>query len=120
VVSVNLNDGGQSVSGLSVFIDYPEGAVSIPGSGTVTTVRQAITNVPSGFLSSPNDLDYGLIEVLGTGSSSVLPTRIFTITFQDCQGATPPSAADFACVVKDATDSQGSPLGGITCAVTIP
>jgi hypothetical protein len=105
---------------LTVFVDYPEGRASIPGSGTVSTVRQRITNVPAGFLSNPNDLDYGLIEALGTGGTGVLPSRIFTITFDPCQGAAAPTSGDFVCVVKNAVDSQGSDLSGVTCAVSIP
>jgi hypothetical protein len=118
--SVNLDSGGQAVSGINVFVDYPEGLVSIPGSGAVSTVRQRISNVPGGFLSSPNDLDYGLIEALGTGGMSELPAKIFTITFDACVGAAAPSTADFVCVVKNAVDSQGSELSGVKCSVSLP
>jgi hypothetical protein len=66
-----------------------------------------------------NDLDYGLIEVLG--SLNPIPTpRLFTITFDTCAGQPAPTAAEFGCFVKSASDTDGNDLSGVTCTVVPP
>jgi hypothetical protein len=100
-----------------VFLDYPDAKTSIPGSGS--GVGSSIKNLPSSALSSPNDLDYGLIE--GVVSLSAIPSgRLFTVTFQNCPGAGTLATSDFHCVVKDASDTLGNAVTGVTCSVTIP
>jgi hypothetical protein len=117
-VSVNVASA-TAVGGITVFVDYPDGHVSIPGNGSATVVKARIKNLPANTASTPNDIDYGLVEVL-IGSGSAFPTRLFTITFDDCQGATPPVAGDFHCVVKDASDTGGGTLHNVACSVSIP
>jgi len=104
---------------VTVLVDYPEGQVSIPGSGNALSVKQSILNVPSGAFSSPNDLDFALRE--GVASTAALtPGPIFTIKFQDCQGATPPTPADFTCTVENASEPFGNNVDGVTCDVSAP
>jgi hypothetical protein len=91
--------------------------VTIPGSGNVTSVRQAIINVQSGALSSPFDLDNALREQIAGTAAPLTPGQLFTINFFDCVGATPPTAADFSCTVQVATDPLGLPDTGVTCSV---
>jgi hypothetical protein len=111
--------GGLAVAGVTVFVDYPEGQIVIPGTGGATSVKQSISNVPQGAFSAPNDLDYALRE--SVASSSALPEgRIFTVQFQDCQGATPPTPADFTCTVESASDPDGNSVPGVTCSVSAP
>jgi hypothetical protein len=110
---------GVDVAGVTVLVDYPEGQVSIPGSGNAASVKSSISNLPQGAFSSPNDLDYALREAVAS-SSALTPGRLFTITFQDCQGATAPTAADFTCTVEDASDPSGNPVSGVTCTVSAP
>jgi hypothetical protein len=57
---------------------------------------------------------------LSKGLSSIPAGRIFTVTFANCPGAAPLQPADFHCVVKDASDTLGNGVGGVTCAVSIP
>jgi hypothetical protein len=116
--SVNISvPGGASLGGITVFLDYPDAKTSIPGSGS--GVSGSISNVPSGSLSSPNDLDYGLLEgVVNLGGIS--PGRVFTVTFQNCPGAPALVVGDFSCVVKDASDTFGNDVAGVTCTVSIP
>ena len=107
---------GQEVSGITVFLDYPEGQVSILGTGSDTNVRASITGLPSGTFGTPNDLDYALREVVAS-LGTIAPGPLFTVGFQDCQGAQPPAASAFKCTVQDAVDSFGLPVVGVTCAV---
>jgi hypothetical protein len=105
---------GQTVGGLAVFVDYPEGQVGVP-----------TIHLSSGVSGVVHDQDYGLTEELldanGTGLPAS-PNALFQITFEDCQGAPPPTAADFRCTVKDASDENGAVLDPTTmsCVVTIP
>lgn len=107
---------GADVAGITVLVDYPEGKVGIPGSGGDNSVKSSITNLPTGALGTPNDLDYAVREVVA--SFNPIPEgRLFTLTFQDCQGATPPAASEFGCRVEDAADQLGLPVDGVTCTV---
>ena len=117
--TVSFTPPGVDVAGVTVLVDYPEGQVSIPGSGNALSVKQSILNVPSGAFSSPNDLDFALRE--GVASTSALtPGPIFTIKFEDCQGATPPTPADFTCTVESASDPFGNSVSAVTCDVSAP
>jgi cysteine-rich repeat protein len=117
-VSVTFSvPGGISLGGITVFLDYPDDEASIPGSGAAVTA--SISNIPAGSLSSPNDLDYGLLEgVVNLGG--IAPGRLFTVTFAACTGAPALAVEDFGCVVKDASDVGGNDVAGVTCAVSIP
>ena len=117
-VSVNFSvPPGGEVAGITVFLDYPDAKTSIPGSGS--GVGSNIKNLPGGTLPSPNDLDYGLIEGV-VSLTAIQPGRLFTVTFQNCPGAGPLATSDFQCVVKDASDTLGNTVTGVTCSVSIP
>ena len=119
-VSFAVPDSAVIVQGLTLLIDYPEMQVTIPGSGNVLTVRQSVSNVQTGALSSPFDLDTALREQLAGTASPLAPGPVFTIDFLDCVGASAPTAADFGCTVELATDSLGQPDEGVTCTVSSP
>jgi hypothetical protein len=107
--SITFSAPGKNISGLGVFVDYPEGQVGKP-------------SVAGAFgVSSPfSDLTYGLIvEAIKLGA---LPTKFATLTFKTCQDAGPPVAADFKCKVNDASDSNGDNVdpSSVTCAVSVP
>ncbi len=113
--------GSTNVAGIQVLLDYPEGKVSIPGSGGDSFVTGSISNTPAGALLVSNDLDYALIQSVTTAAA--LPVGpIFRVTFQDCQGATAPTPADFTCTVTDASDPTGfiDLTGVTTCSVSAP
>jgi cysteine-rich repeat protein len=117
-VSVNISvPGAIPLGGVTVFLDYPDNKASIPGSGGA--VGGSISNVPGGSLSGPNDLDYGLLEGL-VNLGGINPGRIFTVTFANCTGAPALALGDFSCVVKDASDTGGTDVAGVTCSVSIP
>jgi len=111
--------GGANVAAVQVLLDYPEGKIVIPGSGNDNNVLGSISNTPPGALLVSNDLDYALIQSV-TSLSGLTAGPIFRVTFDDCQGATPPTPADFACTVTQASDTSFNDLTGVTCSVSAP
>jgi cysteine-rich repeat protein len=116
-VSVDVASG-VPVAGFTIFLDYPEGRVSLPGSGG-TLPAGTITNTPAGAFVQANDFDHALREVIVSGG--VIPNGLaFRANFVACQGAPAPTAGDFACTVTDASDPFGNTVTGVTCSVTVP
>jgi len=100
---------GVTISGLGVFVDYPEGEVGFPTFSNAFGVSNSTTDVTYGFNA----------EALKLGG---LPKPFMHMTFTQCQGAPTPTTADFACTVKDASDDAGNVVdpATVSCAVTIP
>lgn len=118
IASVNFTVPlGIDVAGLSVLVDYPEGKVSLPGSGA--SAAGSITNTPPGAFAQVNDFDHALREVIASGSA-ITPGLLFRMNFEACQGAPAPTAGDFTCLVEDASDPDGNTVTGVTCSVTVP
>jgi cysteine-rich repeat protein len=117
VAEVNFA-GSNDVAGITVFIDYPEGKVSIPGSGGSVSPG-IITDLPGFAFGQTNDLDHALIQAVVDGSS--FPAGLlFRIHFETCAGATPPAAGEFTCTVQSAGDPNLQPVPGVTCSVAVP
>jgi len=110
-----------SVGSLTVLVDYPEGKVSIPGSGG-SIPAGILFGFPSGTSGQANDLEYALREVVVKATAiTPRPGQLFKINFEDCSGATPPVAGDFTCTVTSAFGTDGfTPVSGATCSVTVP
>jgi len=111
--------GPANTAAVQVLLDYPEGKIGIPGSGNDSNVIGSIKNTPPGALLVSNDLDYALIQSV-TSLSALTPGPIFTVHFNDCQGATVPTAGDFTCTVTDAADTAFNTVTGVTCSVSAP
>src|SRR5262249_54670279 len=83
-----------------------------------------LTGFPSGTSNQPSKLGtlgYALRELV-TKPAAITPRpgNLFTMNFQGCQGATPPTAGDFTCVVESATAPDGvTPVEGATCTVSL-
>jgi cysteine-rich repeat protein len=107
------------VQGITVFVRYPESKISIPSGGSDEPVKRSISDTPPDLLQVPNDLDYGLREVM-VGTKPFHPGRLFTIEFRDCQGATPPAASDLQCTIEDAADPAGTSIRDLRCSVRSP
>ena len=107
------------VQGVTVFVRYPESKISIPSGGSDDPVKRSISDAPADVLQVPNDLDYGLRDVM-VGTKPFHPGRLFTIQFRDCQGANPPEARELQCVVEDASDPAGGPVRDLRCSVRNP
>jgi hypothetical protein len=108
---------GASPNTATTLIGYRSNRVSIPGSGSVTSVRQRVTFPPPlPNVGSVNDLDYALRVVIGrnAGLSNGL---LYSVRFDTCQGAPAVTAADFACTME-ACAGGGGPISGCSCNVT--
>jgi cysteine-rich repeat protein len=105
----------------TIDLDYPEGQVSLPGIGG---------NVPDGVIMGPdpdtpvqpNDFEHAVRLVIFS-PFNFGTTDIATLAFNDCNGATAPTPADFGCTVVDAGAEDGMggfvPVEGVTCTVTV-
>ena len=112
---------GVDIAGVSLFVRYPDGIVRIPGAANDQQVQDRLSNLPDNGFSTPNDLDYGLRMVLISIDQSPFPAgRLFSIAFDDCLGAKPPTAGDFRCTVESAADVDLNSISGVTCTVALP
>jgi cysteine-rich repeat protein len=109
---------GTGVAGIRVLLDYPEGKVSIPGSGG-SVPNGIVTNLPAGASGPPNDLDHALRQLVAS-TTNMPPGRLFRVNFENCQGAPAPTVGEFSCTVLDATDQDGNDVAGVTCSAVIP
>jgi cysteine-rich repeat protein len=113
-VDVQVTSGGE-VAALTVFLDYPEGKVRIPGSGGSVPLG-IITDLPLGSFGTTNDLDHAMRQVVA-GAFEIPDGLLFKVHFENCAGASAPVLGDFGCEVLAASDASGSTLSGVTCAV---
>lgn len=115
-VTVNFN-ASSSVVGMTVVLTYDDAKVRIPGQFADAAVQARLSSASFSF--TPNDLNYALRNVLldptfaGVGSGPA-----FTVRFDTCAAAAAPTAADFSCVVAEATNANLQPVNA-TCSVTV-
>jgi cysteine-rich repeat protein len=126
---------GEEVAALEAFVVYPERAVTLPGSGNVST---SVTGTPADTSVTVNDTNAGL-SIVATdddGADAITPGALFTATFTACsslpkdqpiliaqwEGAKVKGAKadDFVCVVESAIDTNLDPVDGVTCSVVFP
>ncbi len=108
----------QPIGAATLTLDYPEGLVTLPGSGDAAAAR--VTILTGGSLvndGSPNDRDddvtFTLISSEGVGAGELLSVRF------DCLAGAP-TAAQFGCTVADATAPDGlTPVAGAGCTATV-
>lgn len=101
---------------VTFLVGYRTDRLGLPGSGSVTSVRQRITlppPLPNVF--SPNDLDYALRLVLGRNGGFSDGTA-FSIRLDSCAGAPGATAADLACTIEGCAGGSG-PIPGCACGV---
>jgi cysteine-rich repeat protein len=120
-VQASVDVGGNpDIGAVTVLVDYPEGKVSIPGSGAAV-VDGILTDYPDGATPGPNDLDHALRNVVVGQIGEAFSGLLFRIHFESCDGASAPVAGDFTCTVIDASVTLGTPIpSGVTCSVTVP
>jgi cysteine-rich repeat protein len=112
--------GNDNIAAVRVLVDYPEGKVSILGSGG-SIPAGIITDNPGLSSVTPNDYDHALQALVQDTSGSTILGLLFKIHFESCNGASAITAGDFTCTVIDAADPNGSIIpSGVTCAVTVP
>jgi cysteine-rich repeat protein len=111
---------GVDIAGLTMFLRYPDGVVQIPGHASDDQVQNSILNLPGNAFATPNDLDFALrLVIVSTDQTPFSPGLVFSLQFGTCQGAAPPAASDFTCIVEDAADTSLQTVTGVTCAVTL-
>jgi hypothetical protein len=109
---------GVEVAAVTPLVDYPEGRVTVPGSGQMTSSTFTPLYPPTQVLIRGFDLDHA-VRGLVASSEAVPAGAVFQIRFTDCVGAEPPLAADFGCEVVDAFDVGTNPVPGVTCSVSM-
>ena len=107
------------MASITVLLEYPDGIVQIPGSGSADSVQAVVLNPPSGTLPVAFDYDYAL-NVSVAGTSAITPGKLFDVNFSDCKSVPPPTASAFKCTVLIATAPDITPVTGVTCTVTAP
>ena len=111
----------QDIAGATIYIDYPDGQVRIPGTGNQAAVQNRIF-LSTGDFFNPNDLDYVVqIVQFDSGGSAFTGSELMQIEFDTCDGASI-SSSDFTCRVLDAASAGASPVSvaGVTCSVQVP
>ncbi len=108
------------VGGVVVLLDYPEGKVSLPGSGREPTVAARVTNLPPGFMSATYDLDYAMRQVIAM-NKPLSAGELFRVSFDRCDGAASPAAQEFTCRVQEVSSPGGKnlPVENVACAVKV-
>ncbi|GIV04381.1 MAG: hypothetical protein KatS3mg015_3211 [Fimbriimonadales bacterium] len=117
-VAVNFSSP-RGLTSIAVLVEYPDGAVQIPGTGDDASVATRVTNRPSGFLASIFDFDYALRVALA-GTRNISGTQLFRIQFDVCHTVAAPPASAYRCRVVEANDANLQPVSGVTCTVTTP
>ncbi len=119
-VIFNTTDPELFLIGLTVFVEYPDGVVDVPGLGGDQAVINSILS--DFFAVTPTDFDYGtkilLLDPLFIGYED--GTVAATMTFDRCQGAPLPQPSDFTCTVTDAVDIDiNTVTNQVSCVVQL-
>jgi len=109
---------GASVAGLTVYVEYPESSVQVPGQGNQLQVQNAINNTPANTVFTPNDLNYALRVVLTENDNAAITAgALFDLSLNRCNSQPLPAASDFKCRVESASSTSATNVSGVTCAV---
>jgi cysteine-rich repeat protein len=119
VTNVQVNFSSPvSLLGLTVLLSYDDSKVSIPGTSNQAPVQAAMTS--ANFATDPTDVDYAVRVVMNDPLAiGYAAGEAFSVAFNRCQGAPAPAAADFACMVVDAGDTNFAQADGVTCSVSV-
>lgn len=106
--------GGTNIASIATILEYPDGVVQLPGTGTDASVGSRITNRPSGFLTDWFDFDFAL-RVAVVGSRALTSSQLYVVSFDVCRDTAPPPASAFRCRVLEANNTNFQPVSGLTC-----
>ena len=109
---------GVELGALAVYVQYPDGTVSIPGSGDISPPNAVVT-VPFDASASVNDLDYAMHAALVANAGAMFPGVALIVQLDTCTGAPDPTNDQFTCSVESASDTNGNNVSGVTCGVTV-
>lgn len=114
---VTITASTPDIAAIELSLDYPEGKISLPGTGTSIPAGTVVTGGTASV--EVNDFDHALklvsFDAFDFGTNTVAIAQ-----FEDCSGAIAPVAGDFTCSVSVASDENLAPVSGVTCAVTLP
>jgi cysteine-rich repeat protein len=110
------------IQGGQLFVRYPDGVVSVPGTGSDPPVVESVTSEL--FSVTPFDRNYGVTVTL-TDSTFVgyESGTAATIVFDVCEGAPAPSVCDLTCAWSlPPVDAQFNdvPLDQVPCTIVAP
>jgi cysteine-rich repeat protein len=109
---------GVLVAGMSLLVDYPEGTVTLDGSGRVPPERFIPVSREGRFLIAGFDLDHA-VRVVAASDKEIEPSALARIVFGRCQGQDVPAAEAIRCTVIEASDPFQNARDNVTCSVTI-
>jgi cysteine-rich repeat protein len=107
------------IQGLQLFVRYPDGILSIPGSVSEPPVLENVTSEL--FSVTPFDRDYGVTVTLTDSSFLGYESgEAATVVFDVCAGApVAPTACDVSCTVTSAVDAlfNDVPVEQVPCTI---
>lgn len=116
-IVVRIDTTNADLAALTLFLDYPEGAVSLPGTGTGVPAERV--EGPGVATAQVNDFDH-LFRLVVFDLFNFGTTAVATVHFTGCAGTPPPDASAFACALDGTpTDENLAPVPGVTCSVTV-
>lgn len=107
------------LQGLTTFLRYPDGTLSIPARDDSPPVLARVTS--DIFAVTPRDFDYALrvllLDPLLIGYNEGVA---MTVEFDVCQGATSPPPSAVVCTIESATDVEFNdvPVGDVQCTLS--
>jgi cysteine-rich repeat protein len=101
---------GRSITSALFCLDYPEGSVSLPGTGS-------ITGRLTGFVGLPAVNDFNTAVGIGLAGTRVLSEINVTLSLDLCTGASAPPPTTFVCDVRSAS-SQGQTIDPVLVQCT--
>jgi len=115
---------GATVSAVQTLTDYPDAAVSLPGTNfsIPQSAIEDFTPTPDlSFLFQDQDTgldDRFLAQFARAGTGGLPNAALLTLVF-DCLGAAVDVEQHFDCSVTQAKDPGGNDVAGVTCAATL-
>jgi len=110
---------GSGISTVAVDLGYDAARVAIPGQRDAESVKQRIQGFPQGAVSAVNDSNGKVRVVLAaTNPLPVNDRTLFVVSFDVCNDAAAPTAADYTCVASGCV-AMSAPVDGCTCDLAI-
>lgn len=111
IVTVDLTlPAAVPLSPIRLSLAYRTNTVGLPASG----LQSRFQATQSGLIVRPTDLQYAVDVQLARGGG-VASGSAFTVTFDRCAGALPPTGSDFACLITNCGTASGC-----TCSADVP
>jgi cysteine-rich repeat protein len=112
-VRITVSDA--NVASVLIELDYPEGKISLPGTGDTANVDNLSGAANFDYL----DFDHAF-RLNASDAAAFGTTDVARLNFVDCSSGGPPVVGDFTCTVKSASGAGGGSIPLPTCTVAIP